>query len=98
MTIREAQEKDANVLILLLTQLGYPASMEDVLKRIQLYRQAEYKLMIGEVDGRAIGFIALHWYPAFHHSKLIGRVIAFCVDETFRSQGFGTLLLNYAED
>ncbi|SRR5258706_9060840 len=98
MIIRESEEKDAQVLSQLLGELGYPASPDDCQKRIQLYRQDGYKLMMGEVEGKSIGFIALHWYHAFHHPRPIGRVVAFCVDEAHRSKGWGSLLLKYAED
>ena len=80
MIIREAVEKDALVLSQLLGELGYPALPDDCQNRIQLHWQDGYKLMIGEVDGQPIGFIALHWYHAFHHPRPIGRVVAFCVD------------------
>lgn len=96
--IREAENKDANDLSLLLQQLGYPSPLDESLKRIQLHRQDGYQLMVCELDHRCIGFIALHWYHAFHHPKLIGRVIAFCIEEKYRSKGYGSRLLEYAED
>jgi len=98
MIIREASEKDATALSALLAQLGYPSTLDDTLKRIQLYRQYEYKLFVGEIDGQSIGFIALHWYTAFHHQRPIGRVVAFCVDNAHRGKGWGSYLLKYAED
>lgn len=98
MIIREATEKDAHALALLLAQLGYPAPTDEILKRIHLHRHDGYKLMMGEVDSQPVGFIALHWYHAFHHPRPIGRVVAFCVDEAHRSKGWGSQLLKYAED
>ena len=98
MIIRVAEEKDAPILSQLLGQLGYPASTDESLKRIQLYQQDGYRLMMGEVGDQCIGFIALHWYHALHHPRPIGRVVAFCVDEAYRSKGWGSQLLKYAED
>jgi GNAT superfamily N-acetyltransferase len=98
MIVREVNDRDIHVLMKLLTQLGYPAATDEVVKRIHWYKPEGYKLMIGELDGETIGFIALHWYHAFHHAPLIGRVVAFCIDEAHRGKGFGTQLLNYAED
>src|ERR1043165_3149330 len=98
MVIREAEEKDTAVLSDLLAQLGYPASADEIVKRILLHKPDGYQLMMGEVDGEPIGFIALHWYDAFHPSQLIGRVVAFCVDEAHRGAGLGSQLLKYAED
>src|SRR5689334_22067081 len=98
MIIREADEKDAEVLSLLLAQLGYPASREEGAGRIRLYQQDGYKLIMGEVSNNVIGFIALHWYHAVHHPRPIGRVVAFCIDETYRSKGIGSQMLKFAED
>jgi N-acetylglutamate synthase-like GNAT family acetyltransferase len=98
MIIREAEEKDADVLSSLLEQLGYPTSADEILKRILQHKSDGYRLMMGEVNGEPIGFIALHWYHAFHHTRLIGRIVAFCVDEKCRSTGLGSQLLKYAED
>jgi GNAT superfamily N-acetyltransferase len=98
MTIREAEEKDAPVLSSLLAQLGYPTSVEECLIRIEHYNQDGYKLVMGIIDEKVIGFIALHLYNAIHHDKPIGRVVAFCVDEFYRSKGWGSHLLKYAED
>jgi GNAT superfamily N-acetyltransferase len=98
MIIREAEEKDASILSNLLTQLGYPTSVDEAHKRILLHKKDGYQLMMSELDGQPIGFIALHWYHAFHHSRLIGRIVAFCVDEKHRSSGLGSQLLKYAED
>src|SRR5260221_12625339 len=98
MIIRVAEEKDAPILSQLLGQLGYPASTDESLKRIQLYQQDGYRLMMGEVGDQCIGFIALPWYHALHHPRPIGRVGAFCVDESYRRKGWGSQLLEYAED
>ena len=98
MTIRKAEETDAHDLSRLLSQLGYPASDDESLNRIQLHRQDNYSIMVAELNGRCIGFIALHWYHAFHHPRPIGRVVAFCVDDKYRSKGYGSQLLKYAED
>jgi len=98
MIIREAEEKDTRALSSLLGQLGYPAATEEIHKRILQYKSEGYLLMIGEVDSQPIGFIALHWYHAFHHARFIGRIVAFCVDEEHRSAGLGSQLLKYAED
>lgn len=98
MIIREAEEKDAEVLSLLLAQLGYPAPIDESLRRIDHYRKDGYRLMMGQVENRCIGFIALHWYHAVHHPRPIGRVVAFCIDETYRSKGLGSQMLRFAED
>ncbi|HTH54798.1 MAG TPA: GNAT family N-acetyltransferase [Cyclobacteriaceae bacterium] len=98
MIIREADEKDADILSQLLMQLGYPTPIHESKRRIQLYHQEGYKLFMAELSNQPIGFIALHWYHAVHHPHLIGRVVAFCIDESVRGKGCGSQLLKYAED
>lgn len=98
MVIREANKTDALILSQLLAQLGYPASIDESERRIQFYKQDGYRLLMAELGDQTIAFIALHWYRAIHHSEMIGRVVAFCVDERYRAKGSGSRLLKYAED
>ena len=96
MNIREAQDKDEIALSQLLEQLGYPSF--NTSERILEYQLNSYKLFVGEIDSEVVGFIALHWYHAFHHPKPVGRIVAFVIDDKFRGKGFGSELLKYAED
>ncbi|MGC4023478.1 MAG: GNAT family N-acetyltransferase [Cyclobacteriaceae bacterium] len=67
------------------------------MERIVQHKKKDYKLFVLEMEDSVIAFIALHWYHAFHHTKPVGRVVAFCVDERFRGQGYGSQLLENAE-
>ena len=98
MNIRPAKESDARTLQELLKQLDYPASLEECTLRIQQHQEDGYHLAMGEIEEQPVGFVAMHWYHAIHHSKPIGRIVGLCVDEPFRAKGLGTSLLNYAED
>ena len=97
MIIREAEMKDASSLANLLGQLGYPTSESSSQDKIKIYSGDGYKMLMGESDNKVIGFISLHWYISPHQPGYIGRITAFCMDETVRSQGLGTLLLQAAE-
>lgn len=98
MVIRKAIPQDANAIQQLLFQLGYPDLREEaVLEKIKTYSSEDYQVLVCEVDANVIGFISLHWFEIFHSSGKIGRISAFCVDETFRSQGLGRKLLEEAE-
>lgn len=96
--IEEAQSEDAARLVFLLGQLGYPASSSDMVDKIQLHKTPTYKLFVAKEETRVVGFIALHFYHAFHHPAPIGRITAFCVDEPVRGSGIGSLLLGATED
>jgi GNAT superfamily N-acetyltransferase len=96
--IEEAKPEDAARLGILLGQLGYPATHSQMLNRIQQHNSPTYKLLVAKQENQALGFIALHFYYAFHHSAPIGRITAFCVDENARGAGIGSLLLRTAEE
>ncbi len=95
--IEDAKPEDAEGLTILLGQLGYPVAIEDVLVKIALYNNPSYRLLVARDENQVLGFIALHVYHAFHLPTPVGRITAFCVDETVRREGIGSLLLASAE-
>lgn len=97
LTIREANTSDASSLQQLLNQLEQPLSEEEVIEKINRYKLPFYHLMIIELDSKAVGFAALHWYDVFYDIGLVGRITAFCIDKEFRSKGIGQKLLQGAE-
>ncbi len=96
--IEAAKSEDAARLVILLGQLGYPATHSEMLDKIQQHNNPTYKLLVAKDENQVLGFIALHFYRAFHHPAPIGRITAFCVEETVRGSGIGSLLLTAAED
>lgn len=95
--IEPAQLHDAPQLATLLTQLGYPTSAQQALQKIQEHQNPGYHLLVARDGHFAIGFVSLLVYTAIHHSNPIGRITAFCVDESVRSSGVGGQLLLAAE-
>lgn len=95
--IEPAHIHDAPQLAALLTQLGYPASTQQTLKKIQEHQNPGYYLLVARDEHYTIGFISLLIYSAMHHSNPIGRITAFCVDESVRGSGVGGQLLLAAE-
>jgi GNAT superfamily N-acetyltransferase len=99
MIIRRATAKDSAAVKNLLAQLGYPGlSDAETVQKIDDYSLDNYAILVGEIDGIVIGFIALHWFDIFHSPGKMGRITAFCTDENVRSKGLGTILLNAAEE
>ena len=96
--IEAAKSEDAARLVILLGQLGYPTTNLEMLDKIQQHNNPTYKLLVAKDENQVLGFIALHFYHAFHHVAPIGRITAFCIDETVRGSGIGSLLLTAAED
>ena len=97
MHIRPATSKDASSLKDLLLQLGYDQDVDKIIQGIESYGEENYALLVSQDDRTITGFIALHWFLQFHTHQYIGRIVAFCVDEKWRSKGVGTSLLDSAE-
>lgn len=98
MTIRQASQKDANVINQLLTQLGYPCSQEFALAQLQFFESEGHHVLVCETGGIVVGFSALHWFSMFHSRGYVGRITAMCVSEDVRDQGIGGLLLIESEN
>jgi N-acetylglutamate synthase-like GNAT family acetyltransferase len=99
MNIRIAEQKDVNAVKRLLVQLGYPDLDESAVSRkIGQYSWADYHLLVTETTEHVIGFIALHCFDIFHSAGKVGRITAFCIDESCRGQGIGNKMLKAAEE
>ena len=95
--IRQVKTTDAAALSGLLGQLGYPATEPDCRDKIRAHSKTGYKMLVADVEQKAVGFISLHHYEVPHLPGRTGRITAFCMDEKFRGRRFGTLLLAAAE-
>jgi N-acetylglutamate synthase-like GNAT family acetyltransferase len=92
--IRRAKQSDAPAIASLLAQLGYPESDVAVAReKIKVHKQPGYCMLVSEKAERVIGFIALHWFELGHRKGMMGRITTFCIDENYRSMGFGARLL-----
>jgi GNAT superfamily N-acetyltransferase len=97
-TIRRAKKSDAASIVSLLAQLGYPDFNSEIAQeKIMTHKQPGYYMLVGEMGGKVIGFIGLHWFELGHRKGKMGRITTFCVDEKYRSKGFGASLLQAAE-
>ncbi|MBL7851738.1 MAG: GNAT family N-acetyltransferase [Cyclobacteriaceae bacterium] len=99
MIIRAAIPSDGPAIQRLLEQLGYPdLSLEDTLRNLGNHQQADYHVLVGEMEGHVAAFIALHCFHLMHWKEKMGRISAFCVEEGFRSKGLGRQVLHAGEE
>jgi len=98
MKIRLATMQDSFVLSALLTELGY-ANTEDFIERrlAQMMDDRSEHLLIAERDGRALGFLSLHFIPQLALAGDFARLSYFCIADGKRSEGVGQQLLKHAE-
>ncbi len=99
MTIRTAKPSDSPAIQQLLEQLGYPKiTLDDTRKNLRNQQDDSYRVLVGEIDGHVVAFIALHAFHVMHWNERIGRISSFCVEEGFRSKGVGRQLLRAGEE
>jgi GNAT superfamily N-acetyltransferase len=96
--IRPARADDADRIAGLLTEEGYPAGPSDIAARLERFEAADSAVLVADVDGAALGFIALHRVPRFEHDDHVVRILALVVDQAARERGVGHLLMAAAEE
>lgn len=97
-TIRTARAADAGRIALLSGQLGYPATAEDVRRRLRrLDGDTEHAVYVAvEPGGEIVAWFHIHLVHLIE-SDTQAEVSALVVDATRRSQGIGRLLMQQAE-
>ena len=101
--IRNAKEKDINVLANLCAQLGYPAVPSDIAARLEKLRHnsknhifvAEIPFQTGE-NNTVAGFISFESYETIYCDAGI-NITGFVVDEKARKTGIGRSLMKAVE-
>jgi GNAT superfamily N-acetyltransferase len=99
MIIRNAIDKDADHIAILLAQLGYPNDSAFVRRRLAILAERETaQVFVAEQDSIVVGFLSFDREPAFHRDGWIGAITAMCVLDTCRGQGIGKRLVEAAEE
>lgn len=98
MTIRPYAPADTADLSLLMADLGYPSTPEQVAQRMQSMSPDYYYTIVAEEQGRVVGFIGIVILPVYEYSIPIGWILALSVAEGHRRKGIGKGLIAAAED
>ena len=96
-TLRPASPADAERIATLFTEEGYPAGPSDIATRLDRFVSPNGRVVVAEMDGDVLGFIALHALPRFEHDDWIVRVLALVVEAGVRERGVGHMLMAEAE-
>jgi GNAT superfamily N-acetyltransferase len=96
-TLRVAEAADADRIAALFTDEGYPAGPSDVRERLDRFASPHSQVVVADVGGELVGFVAVHALPRFEHSDRVVRVMALVVDAGVRERGVGHLLMEEAE-
>src|SRR4051812_16943998 len=97
--IRPADSRDAAALSRLLGQLGYPTDAGDVPSRLDKLRArpGTTVLVAEDVGGEVIGAVTVHLFDSLHTDLPTAWLTAVVVEETVRSRGVGSAMVQHAE-
>ncbi len=99
MIIRPIKFKDIPVMSNLLTQLGYPCSLEQVHSRFEhLFTLRDYFTFVAEKDNVVVGMVGFSKQFAYELDGPLVRILALVVDEQNRNQGIAKKLMGAVED
>ena len=100
MRIRPVRYDDASRLAILLGQLGYPSTEQEVLDRLAYWTDEPASMLLAVADDNdsLLGVAALHVTPILEITGKFGRIVALVVDDTARRRGVGTMLMTAVED
>jgi GNAT superfamily N-acetyltransferase len=97
LTVRAATLEDAPRIAELFTDEGYPAGPSDIVARLARFEGDDARVIVADLGGEVIGFIAVHALPRFEHDDVIVRILALVVDAGARDRGVGHRLMAEAE-
>jgi ribosomal protein S18 acetylase RimI-like enzyme len=95
--LRPATADDADAIAALFTEEGYPAGPSDIVERLERFSSPYSRVIVADLGGEVLGFIALHAMPRFEHDDRIVRILALVVDPAARERGVGHRLMAEAE-
>lgn len=98
MIVRPAQLEDVPRLTVLAAQLGYPTTEDELRTRLEaLMPEADHAIFVAvDAEKHVTGWISLFVYRPLMRDPLV-MVAGLVVDEAYRGQGIGRLLMKRAE-
>ena len=98
MEIRSAQLADVDRLQVLLSQLGYEVSSQDIKRMVpQSLGSSIDDVYVAVCNKEVVGLISLIYFNYFPSAQKLCRITAVVVDESLRGSGVGTKLIGFAK-
>ena len=96
--MREATAADAAAIADLLTQLGYPTTEAQAVRRLaRILPARDWVTLVAEEAGRILGFGGLQLSVSYEHDTPGARIVALVVDEAERRKGIGEAIVRALE-
>jgi len=96
MQIRKMTVEDTALVADLLTQMGYPETLDFLAAKIaKMSQSSQEKLLVVEEEEQVVAFISLHCIPQLAVRGDFMRINYFAVDEQVRSKGIGKQMEDY---
>ena len=99
MIFRSATSADTQAIALLLSDLGYPSSIDAIRLRYEnIFDHNDYKTLLA-IDnyGSVVGMVGMLQSLSYEHNGKYVRILAMVVSQENRNKGIGKLLINEAE-
>lgn len=97
-TIRDPRPRDGEAVAALIGQLGYPASADEVGRRLKrLSSSGTDRVVVAELGGEIVGLACLHTSLSVAHDEPAAKLSAIVVDELHRRRGIGEALMRELE-
>jgi GNAT superfamily N-acetyltransferase len=97
--IRPAVAEDAAHLVNLVGQLGYPATADFILDKLDLLSATPgTTILVADQEGLVVGLLCFSILPLLHVSGGLGRISALVVGSQFKGHGIGKSLVAEAEE
>ncbi|PRX78908.1 putative N-acetyltransferase YhbS [Bacillus sp. V-88] len=98
MEIRKVTQSDVKELAILMNQLGYPTSLNEMkLRMAQIDSTPDYLTLVAEVKGKVAGMVGLTKGYYYEMDGCYVRIVALVVNSAFRNMGIGHELVSEAE-
>jgi GNAT superfamily N-acetyltransferase len=96
--IRAADSVDSEAIAILLAELGYDASPDEVAERLQRLARAGEPVLLARQGEETLGCLTWHVTPNIHRPWPVGRITMMVVARGARRRGIGRALVESAEE